>query len=91
MTHTETNSRARILFVDDSRVMRLCAQKILGDQFELLPADSAESAWEILLADDSIELVFTDLQMPGKSGFDLLKDIRQSASTSLSELPVVLI
>ena len=87
----ENESPARILFVDDSRLMRICAQKILADQFDLVLAETAESAWEILVTDPSVQLLFTDLQMPGKSGYDLLKDIRGSDSLRLSELPVVLV
>jgi two-component system, cell cycle response regulator len=91
VTHENVRPSARILFVDDSRLMRMCARKILADSYELLLADSAEEAWLILQQDDEIQVLFTDLQMPGKSGFDLLEQIRGSDSPHLAELPVVLV
>ncbi|TVQ34895.1 MAG: response regulator [Wenzhouxiangella sp.] len=89
--NNETQQRPRILFVDDSRVMRVCAERILADQFDVVACDSADAAWELLSSDSSIQLLFTDLQMPGRSGFDLLTDIRKSDLPGLAELPVVLI
>jgi len=84
-------TRPRILFVDDSRLMRACATKILGQQFSLVLAESAEHAWELLQSDSGIAAIFTDLQLGGKSGFDLLEQIRQSGQPQLADLPVVLI
>jgi diguanylate cyclase (GGDEF)-like protein len=88
---TQSPSRPRILFVDDSRLMRACATRILGERFDLILAQSAEQAWEILEADASIEALFSDLHMDGKSGFDLLRQVRQSDRPHLADLPVVLI
>ncbi|MDZ7790240.1 MAG: diguanylate cyclase [Xanthomonadales bacterium] len=89
---TRSNStRPRLLFVDDSRLMRACATRILGEQFDLLLAESAEKAWNLLQHDSSIVAVFSDLHMDGKSGFDLLQQIRQSERPHLVDLPVVLI
>lgn len=91
-TETRTrSSRPRILFVDDSRLMRACATKILGQQFDLVLAESAEAAWELLQDDPSIEALFSDLHMDGKSGFDLLRQVRQAEQAHLVDLPVVLI
>ncbi len=91
---TETRStafRPRLLFVDDSRLMRACATRILGDRFDLLLAESAEEAWELLQDDPSIAALFSDLHMDGKSGFELLEQVRQSEHPHLVDLPVVLI
>ncbi len=91
VTHENTRPRARILFVDDSRLMRMCARKILGNSYDLVLADSAEEAWRLLEQDERIQVLFTDLQMPGRSGFDLLDQVRGSDAPRLAELPVVLI
>ncbi len=91
VTKPEPQPRGRILFVDDSRMMRMCANKILGQTFDLVVAESAEQAWEILGKDEHIQILFTDLQMPGKSGFELLEQIRKSESSRLADLPVVLV
>lgn len=90
MTHINS-SRPRILFVDDSRLMRACATKILGQEFDLLLAGSAEQAWELLQGDPDIAALFTDLHMDGRSGFDLLQQVRQAEQPHLVDLPVVLI
>ncbi|WP_376695055.1 GGDEF domain-containing response regulator [Wenzhouxiangella sp. EGI_FJ10305] len=90
VTHTNP-SRPRILFVDDSRLMRACATRILGQQFDLVLAESAEQAWELLQADSRIEALFSDLHMGGKSGLDLLQEIREADKPHLIDLPVVLI
>lgn len=83
--------RTRILFVDDSRLMRACAKRILADEFELVLAESAEQAWKTLQDDSHIAAVFSDLHMQGKSGFDLLEQIRAAEADHLSDLPVVVI
>lgn len=91
-TQATTRSRkARVLFVDDSRLMRACAARILSERFELVLAGSAEEAWAALDADEGIEAVFTDLHLPGESGFELLERIRATDRPELAELPVVLV
>jgi diguanylate cyclase (GGDEF)-like protein len=89
-THTQP-PRPRLLFVDDSRLMRACATRILGEQFDLVLAESAEEAWDILQTDSTIQALFSDLHMDGKSGFDLLRQVRQAEQPHLVDLPVVLI
>lgn len=86
---TSRSRRPRLLFVDDSRLMRACAARILSERFELVLAASAEAAWAALGDDDGIETVFTDLHMPGESGFELLERIRTADRPELAELPVV--
>ncbi|HSH28171.1 MAG TPA: response regulator [Wenzhouxiangella sp.] len=90
MTHINL-SRPRILFVDDSRLMRACATRVLGQEFDLLLASSAEQAWELLQGNPDIAALFTDLHMDGSSGFDLLQQVRQAGHAHLVDLPVVLI
>lgn len=84
-------ARPRVLFVDDSRLMRACATRILGQDFDLLLAESAEQAWELLETDRDIQAVFSDLFMTGKSGLDLLEQMRSSDRRELADMPMVLI
>lgn len=90
VTHTKP-SRPRLLFVDDSRLMRACATRILGQQFDLVLAESAEQAWELLQTDSHIEALFSDLHMGGKTGLELLQQVREADKPHLVDLPVVLI
>ncbi|MCG8433971.1 MAG: response regulator [Gammaproteobacteria bacterium] len=84
-------SKPRILVADDSRVVRVSAKKILGNDFEVVLADHGEEAWDQLSQDTSIQVVITDLAMPWLDGFDLLKRIRASQEKLVKSLPVVVI
>jgi diguanylate cyclase (GGDEF)-like protein len=81
----------RILVVDDSRVIRNAASKMLGHEFDVVTAEDGADAWSQLEQDPSIQVVFTDLQMPGLNGFELLRNIRTAADTGIQNLPVIIV
>ncbi len=87
----ESGARARILVVDDSRLMRKAAHKMLGDEFDVVTADDGEQAWGLLGEDPTIQVVFTDLNMPVCDGYELLRRVRASDDDSLSSLPVIVV
>jgi hypothetical protein len=70
--------KQRLLIVDDSKVIRVTARKILRDHFETIEAVDGENAWEILSSDLPVSLVVSDLTMPNLDVFGLLKRIRSS-------------
>jgi len=80
-----------ILVVDDSRLMRLAIKKILSEDFTLQEGVDGEDGWEKLLAEPAIQVVFTDLSMPGLDGFGLLQRIRSSDVARIRDLPVIVI
>ncbi|MFY2764700.1 GGDEF domain-containing response regulator [Arenimonas sp. MALMAid1274] len=84
-------ARSRILVVDDSRLMRKAAQKMLGDEFDLATAEDGEDAWEQIKADDTLQVVFTDLNMPRCTGYELLARIRGSDDPGVQALPVIIV
>lgn len=88
---TEEQQKPRILAVDDSRVMRRAMSKILSTDYDVVEVENGEDAWTILLNDDSIQVVFTDLNMPFLDGFGLLERIRTSDNPQLNETPVIII
>lgn len=88
---TTDNAKPCLLFADDSRVMRVSAERILQDQFELVFAEHGEQAWEILLRDPRIQAVFTDLAMPLLDGYRLLDRIRESDEARIRRLPVIIL
>lgn len=88
---TDTSNKPRILAVDDSRVMRRAITKILGQDYDVIEAENGEDAWMLLLNDDTIQVVFTDLSMPYLDGYGLLQRIRQSEDYRLQNLPVIII
>ena len=83
--------KQRLLIVDDSKVIRVTARKILRDHFETLEAVDGENAWDILSGDPPVSLVVSDLTMPNLDGFGLLKRIRSSNLPQIRELPVIII
>lgn len=87
----KTRKKPRILVVDDSKVMRRAITKILGKEYDIIEAEHGEDAWTLLINDDSIQVVFTDLGMPYLDGYGLVQRIRQADNPNLKELPVIII
>lgn len=85
------NKKPRLLLVDDSKVVRASAGRILEEDFDVVLAEDGEQAWLILQEDDSIQAVFTDLGMPYLDGYGLLERIRQAEDERLSGLPVIIV
>jgi two-component system response regulator AtoC len=77
----------KALVVDDERKMRRVLQMVLEKMgIEALPAESAEEALQIL-STERIDLILSDLRLPGSSGLDLLGRVRESDT----ELPFVVL
>jgi len=65
-----------ILVVDDEESMRNLLNSILAkDGYRVFLAECGEEALDILKR-ESIDLVMSDLKMPGMDGFELLKRIK---------------
>ena len=87
----ENTARARILLVDDSKLMRKAAVKMLGDEYDIVTADDGMEAWATLEADQGIQVVFTDLNMPRMDGYELLAKVRGSQDPGVQSLPVIIV
>lgn len=57
----------------------------------MIEAAHGEDAWTLLLNDDTIQVVFTDLSMPYLDGYGLLERMRQAEDDHLREMPVIII
>ena len=69
----EWNFRRTILIVDDEPVNLRLLDNILGDEYDIDFAQSADEAINIVQTEkDAISLVLLDLHMPGRSGFAVL-------------------
>ncbi len=67
---------ATILVVDDEEMLRNLLQKILEKEgYRVLLASSGEEAIRAFKS-EQIDLVVTDVKMPGMDGFDLLRTIK---------------
>src|SRR5712691_7996518 len=67
-----------LLIVDDEpQVLRILAD-LLGKEFEVITASTAESAKEVFSRRD-VDLILADQVMPGMSGVQLLEWVRQKS------------
>jgi DNA-binding NtrC family response regulator len=79
--------KSEILFIDDEECIRQVAARMLEkDDFHVTTLDSGERVVETLAAKKPV-LVFLDIKMPGKSGLDVLKEIKAVAP----DVPVVMV
>jgi CheY-like chemotaxis protein len=67
--------KKRILIVEDIHSIRLAISDLLKPEFNVYSASCYEEALEIL-TEVKIELLITDIKMPGKSGLDLIQYTR---------------
>ena len=70
----------RAIIIDDERLARAELKKLLQDFPEVEVIDEAANAEEGISKIDSLnpELVFLDIQMPGKTGFDMLSELERA-------------
>lgn len=90
MSETSGNKQ-RLLIVDDSKVIRVTARKILQNQFETVEAVDGNNAWEILNSQPPFSLIISDLTMPNLDGFGLLEKVRSSTQPHIRSIPVIII
>src|SRR5215210_5577534 len=78
LPHLEIMSRRiRVLVVDDDNLLRkLVTDQLSRSGFDAWPAASAQEAFEALKQKD-FDVVLLDIQMPGLSGLDALREIRK--------------
>ena len=75
-------SKATILIVDDERHTREGLQSALKPRYDTLLADNTARALE-MLESNTVDLLLTDMRMPGDDGMKLLK-----RAVSLQQPPV---
>jgi len=88
---SENISENQVLVVDDSKVIRRAAVKILQKEFDVVEAEDGEEAWHELQNNPKISVVFSDLGMPNMDGFQLLETIRDADDEALAKMPVIII
>lgn len=79
----------RILLADDHTIVRKGLKQILSEGMSGVEFGEASNAHEtaVLLAKEKFDIVILDVSMPGRSGLDLLKDIKVSSP----KLPVLVL
>jgi len=69
-------SKRNILVVDDEQTMRDFLATSLRGRFNVFTANEGAAAMTVL-REHKIDLVLSDVQMPGRDGLELLSDIRK--------------
>ena len=82
--------KPEVIVVDDSKVIRLAARKMLGSDYTIHLAEDGLVGWEMLQNNSAISVVFTDLSMPNLDGMELLNNIRASSNDQIANLPVII-
>ena len=77
-----------ILSVDDSPVVQTMIKRIIGDRYNLLLADNAMDALNLLNRED-IDLLLLDVTMPDIDGLELCRTLRKI--NKFSDLPVIML
>ncbi|MBS1575905.1 MAG: response regulator [Bacteroidetes bacterium] len=70
----------KAIIIDDERLARAELKKLLQDFPEVEVIEEAANAEEGISKIDSLnpELIFLDIQMPGKTGFDMLSELERA-------------
>ena len=80
-----------ILIVDDEAAVRLLIEQILTDEgYHCIPAKNAETARDILKEIPPLDLVLSDIDMPGESGLDFIKFVLGNYRTTAAVLVSVM-
>lgn len=66
----------KILYVDDEKINLDLFKLSFRDTYEVITADSANIALQILDTTNNIKLVITDMKMPGMNGIEFIEKAR---------------
>lgn len=83
------NEKIKIIIADDHAIVREGLKQIVAEEKDMLVCGEAEDASTLmeLLRKETWSIVVLDINMPGKSGLEALKDIKQF----YPELPVLIL
>lgn len=81
-------NKKRILVVEDNHELRGLMVDFLSDHYEIIEAENGEEATD-LLAKMEIDLIVSDIMMPGKDGITFCKEVKANLETS--HIPVLLL
>ncbi len=86
----ERDFRRTILIVDDEPVNLRMLGNILGEEYDVVYAESGEEALEEIKAQkEFISLILLDLNMPGMHGYEVIDNIK--SDDELKKIPVIVL
>ena len=77
-----------MLIVDDDTDVIRYMKELLATRYNVIYKYDADSAF-LAIKKDAPDIVISDVMMPGRSGYDLCRDIK--GSLQLSHIPVILL
>lgn len=83
------NDNIKILIADDHAIVREGLKQIVAEEKDMIVAGEAENAARLLnlLQEKVFDIIVLDINMPGRSGLEALKDIKQN----FPHLPVLIL
>jgi two-component system chemotaxis sensor kinase CheA len=86
--HPATTPPRHVLLVDDAVFFRNMLTPVLkAAGFAVTPAASVEEALKLLSDGRRFDVVVTDIEMPGRDGFELASAVRSNARTA--DVPII--
>jgi len=74
---SDNQARPRVLVADDDREIRRAIELILRFEFDVTAVENGDLAIDQIRADKEFEVVSLDLCMPGRTGIETLKEIKE--------------
>lgn len=80
----------KVLMADDEKdVLDIMAKKVREQGFDVVKAFDGNDALEKIIR-ESPDIIVLDINMPGRSGFEILKDVRENPTSSKWQ-PVIIV
>jgi CheY-like chemotaxis protein len=87
---TVSERRSRVLVTDDDPgILRILQRTLEGWGLEVLTAGNGQKALDVVAADDAIDLILTDIEMPVLDGVALLEQLK--ANPDKRSIPVIVV
>ncbi|HEX6298438.1 MAG TPA: HD domain-containing phosphohydrolase [Burkholderiales bacterium] len=80
-------TRAVVLAVDDDTDLLALIAKVLSAEYQVLTASDPRTALELACGEPRPDLILLDVDMPGATGFELIRVLKREGRTAL--IPVV--
>lgn len=87
--HIDFLKDKKILIVDDDKIQLSLMEALFSNYPIHLTSENDATKVISLLEENSFDLIFTDIQMPKKSGFVLIQRIRNHTDSRINQLPVI--
>lgn len=83
------NDKIKILIADDHAIVREGLKQIVAEEKDMIVAGEAENSQKLmeLLQKEKWDIIILDINMPGRNGLEILKDIKQL----YPDLPVLIL